>query len=91
MVSEFIALEHNVIGIIGVVMVLSAYFLLQLGRLRQEALSFSMVNLVGSACILVSLYYTPNIPSVVIEIAWLLISLIGVIKVGAKRLGIQLG
>ena len=70
----------NYIGLIGVIMVLTTYFLLQIGKLSVKNLSYSAANFVGSIFILFSLYYHWNFASVVIEFAWLLISAIGLYK-----------
>lgn len=78
--GHFLAANFNVIGIIGVVLVLLAYLLLQIDKLQQDSITYSALNLVGSVLILISLYYTWNLASGVIEIAWLLISLFGVSK-----------
>ncbi|WP_264769697.1 CBU_0592 family membrane protein [Coxiella burnetii] len=75
------ALEINTIGIIGVVLVLLAYFLLQINKINQNRVVYSLMNLLGSGLILISLYFTWNLPSGIIEFAWLLISLLGLIKV----------
>jgi hypothetical protein len=80
MLASFFAKEFNTIGIIGVVMVLVAYLLLQIDKLPQGSITFSLLNFVGSIFILVSLYFTWNLASGIIEIAWLIISLFGLIK-----------
>jgi len=80
MLGHFVQANFNVIGIIGVVFVLLAYLLLQLDRLKQDSITYSVMNLVGAIFILVSLCYTWNLASGVIEIAWLVISLFGVCK-----------
>lgn len=70
----------NEIGIVGVVLVLIGYGLLQIDKLKQDSFIFSFINFIGSIFILVSLYYHPNLASVVIEIAWLVISFFGLCK-----------
>jgi len=72
--------EHdlpNIIGLIGVGMVLIAYFLLQLHKINPKAVLFSVINLVGAILILISLMFHWNLASVVIEISWISISLFG--------------
>jgi hypothetical protein len=80
MISSFFAEEANIIGVIGVVLVLLAYILLQIGKMKAVWVSYSLLNFIGSAMILVSLYYYWNLASAVIEIAWFIISLYGLIK-----------
>ena len=65
---------------VGVVLVLFAYLLLQLGKMSPASIRYSFLNTLGSVLILVSLFYHLNIASAVIEVAWLIISLYGLIK-----------
>ncbi len=67
----------DIVGLVGVVAVLSAYALLQSGRLAVRAPSYSALNLLGAGLILVSLTVDFNLPSAIIEGAWALISLYG--------------
>lgn len=80
MLIKLLESQYNLIGIIGVITMLVAYLLLQVDKLRQDSMTYSVLNLVGAALILVSLYYAWNLAAGVIEIAWLVISLFGVIK-----------
>ncbi|HET7588063.1 MAG TPA: hypothetical protein VFL45_08295 [Gammaproteobacteria bacterium] len=70
----------NALGLIGVFLVLLMYFMLQIGKIRAETLTYSLVNACGSVLILVSLYFYFNLSSAVIETAWLAISLFGIYK-----------
>lgn len=77
---QFLSFEFNIIGMIGVIFVLLAYFLLQIYKLDQGSIMYSFMNLLGASLILFSLFFTWNLASGVIEIAWLLISLFGLSK-----------
>lgn len=68
----------DILGTVGVAVIIVAYFLLQTGRLRSEQLAYSVMNGVGAVLILISLYYAFNFPSFVVEFFWLLISLYGI-------------
>jgi len=70
----------NPIGVVGVVLVLFAYLFLQLDRMSQDSVAYSMLNVVGSVFILYSLVYYWNLASGIIEVAWLIISIYGLIK-----------
>jgi len=78
--SLFGASLPDLIGYLGVSLILIAYFLLQIGRLNTEKPLYSALNGLGAVAILVSLYYNPNWPSIIIEIAWLIISLFGLFQ-----------
>jgi len=70
----------DILGMIGVFLVLVTYAMLQLEKLSSKSLMYSSVNLIGSVLILISLVYHWNLASVVIEIFWLLISAYGIGK-----------
>ena len=78
---------HDVVGTIGVVLIVGTYFLVQIGRLRAEALSYSVANGLGAALILLSLMVEFNWSAFLVEFFWLLISLIGVWRYLASRAG----
>ena len=71
---------YDIIGTVGVAVIILTYILLQLGRIRSEQLVYSMLNAGGALLILVSLYFSFNFPSFIVEFFWLLISLFGIGK-----------
>ncbi|MBK6658409.1 MAG: hypothetical protein IPG43_09815 [Proteobacteria bacterium] len=79
---------YDVVGTAGVVLILIAYFLLQPERWSGQSLSYSLVNLVGSLMITVSLIYDFNLSSFIIEVAWIAISIYGIVRARrATRIG----
>ena len=70
----------DILGLIGVSLILGFYFLLQIGKCSSEKLIFSVANFIGSGLVMISLCFSWNLASVVIEIAWLLISSYGILK-----------
>ena len=81
---------YDILGTLGVAVIILTYVLLQLGRIRSEQIGYSLLNAAGASLILVSLYCSFNFPSFVVEFFWLLISLFGIGKYlrpqkGAKR------
>ncbi len=75
---------YDLVGTGGVVLILVAYFLLQTERWSGQSLSYSLVNLIGSLMITVSLIYDFNLSSFIIEVAWIAISIYGIVR--ARRL-----
>ena len=73
------------IGIIGVLLTLIAYGALSIGKMDSESLAYSLLNLIGSWLILVSLMYSWNLSSVIIEAAWIMISIIGIYRFYINR------
>jgi hypothetical protein len=65
------------VGLVGVTIIVVAYFANQQSWLSSEDWRFPAANLAGSLLILTSLYQAWNFPSVVIEIIWSAISLYG--------------
>ena len=59
---------YDILGTIGVGVIVITYFLLQLGRIKGDQLLYSLLNGIGAALILISLYYDFNLPSVVVEL-----------------------
>ena len=67
------------IGFAGVTCVVGTYLLSQIGRMKNTDLAYPAINGFGALLILYSLGKTPNAASIVIEVFWLAISIIGVI------------
>lgn len=77
---------HDLFGNIGVVMILGSYLWIQAGRTTVNDLSYSVVNGVGAALILVSLLKDFNLSAFVVEAAWVAVSVFGAIRIlRAKR------
>jgi hypothetical protein len=69
-------------GLVGVGVILAAYLANQQDWLDARHWPFPAANLAGSLLILMSLWNAWNLPSVVIEAAWSMISLWGLIRRG---------
>ncbi|MEP6849721.1 MAG: hypothetical protein ABI999_12765 [Acidobacteriota bacterium] len=70
----------DVIGTLGVGIIVLTYILLQSERVRSGQPIYSVLNAIGSGMIIVSLYYTFNLPSFIVEVFWLVISVFGIAK-----------
>ena len=71
---------HDLVGNAGVICILGAYLFLQLERLAADSLTYLIANGLGAALILVSLAFDFNLSAFLIESAWLLISLFGLVR-----------
>ena len=69
----------DLIGLTGVALLIVTYALLQLDRIDPKGFWYSFNNLMVAILVTVSLIYTPNLASIVIEVFWFLISLYGVV------------
>ncbi len=74
----------NYVGLVGVVLLLIAYFFLSTGRWISDSFNYQLYNLVGAVLILYSLCFHWNLSSFVIEIAWVAISLIGLVRISRR-------
>lgn len=72
-----INIAADVVGIIGVGMIVLAYFLLSSERLTSQDRRYHLLNFVGAVLILLSLLVHWNLPSFVIEVIWIGVSLYG--------------
>lgn len=70
----------DLIGIIGVFVIIVTYMFLHLGKMDAKDLSFSVLNTLGALLIIISLLYNWNLASFLMEAIWMLISLYGILK-----------
>ncbi len=70
---------HDLLGIIGVVLILATYMLLQVEKLSATSFLYSATNGLGASLILVSLTFKFNLSAFLIEAFWLLISTHGIV------------
>jgi hypothetical protein len=71
---------HDLAGTLGVILIVGAYLLLQLNRVASNALSYLIANALGAMLILLSLSVEFNLSAVLMEIFWLAISLLGLLR-----------
>ena len=64
----------DIIGLSGVALLLVTYALLQADRIDPKGFWYSFNNLIVAILVTVSLIYTPNLASIVIEIFWFIIN-----------------
>lgn len=71
---------HDLVGFCGVALLIGAYGALQFGKISADDPTYSLANAAAALLILFSLFFTFNAASFVIELFWLVISLIGLIR-----------
>ena len=74
-------------GLVGVMLILLAYALGQLGRLRIDAAPALLMNLGGAALVMLSLLFKFNLSAFLMEAAWALVAVFGLVKLALKRRG----
>ena len=68
------------IGNVGVVVLMIAYLMLQLNKLRSDGLAYSVLNAAGASLIIVSLLVNFNLSALLMEVFWVLISFVGIYR-----------
>ena len=71
---------YDVLGNIGVFLIILTYFLLQIRKLSSESLLYSVLNALGASLIVVSLLFDFNLSAFIVEAFWVIISVIGIGK-----------
>ena len=68
------------LGNVGVVVLIVTYLMLQLNKLRSDGLAYSLLNAIGASLIVISLLYDFNLSALLMEVFWVLISLVGIYR-----------
>ena len=71
---------HDLVGNVGVFIILACYLLAQIERMDIKSLVYSLLNGAGALLIIVSLLHDFNLSSFIIELAWLSISLFALVR-----------
>ena len=79
----------DAVGMFGTLLVVVAFFLLQLERTDPKGLSYNLLNLLGALFLLFSLCFNFNLASFVIELFWIAASLIGMWRYWRRRTAAQ--
>ncbi|SLN22822.1 cyclic nucleotide-binding domain-containing protein [Roseisalinus antarcticus] len=74
------ALLFNAIGLTGTVLYIGSYALLQFGLIRGSSLTYTLMNLAAACCVLISLSATFNLSSALIQSSWIVISVVGLLR-----------
>jgi len=71
---------HDVLGLVGVVMGVTAYARVQWQRDFAKTVAYSLLNLVGSSLLIVSILHKWNVAAFVSNFSWVIISLYGLYR-----------
>jgi len=70
----------QLIGFVGMLFIVYAYFLLQAQKEEHDSLKFQILNLIGAILLIVSLLVHFNLGSFMIEVFWIIITIYGILK-----------
>ena len=75
----------DIVGLVGALLVCAAYFLVSHRAVDPEGLRYHLLNLVGAALLLVSLWFRPNPGAILIEAIWATIALAALLRLLYRR------
>jgi hypothetical protein len=64
----------DIIGWVGSAFVVLAYALNMFKRMEADSLSYYLLNVVGSACLIINTLYHHAVPSAVVNMIWVLLA-----------------
>ncbi len=71
---------HDLVGNIGVAVIILSYLALQLERIDSRSVLYSTLNGFGAALVALSLMFEFNLSAFVVEVFWVLISVYGIVR-----------
>ena len=76
---------YDLLGVIGSLIIIAAYFATQRGWVEASDWRFPLANLIGALLILLSLMVAWNLAAFVMEVFWLAISIYGLVRSATAR------
>jgi hypothetical protein len=70
----------NVVGWLGMALLISAYALVTAGRIAGPSLAFQLMNLVGGGSLMVNSAYYGAWPSAALNLVWVVIGMVGLVR-----------
>jgi hypothetical protein len=77
---------YDIGGLIGVATILAGYAAATMGRLDPKGAPSLAINFAGASLILLSLTQRFNLSAAIVEAAWAFIALVGLIRIGLRRM-----
>ncbi|HET6938506.1 MAG TPA: hypothetical protein VFI19_07875 [Nocardioides sp.] len=74
----------NVVGWLGMALLISAYALVTAGKLHGPGLTFQLMNLFGGGFLMVNSAYYGAWPSAALNLVWVVIGLVGLTRARLK-------
>ena len=68
------------IGVLGFVFYMLSYFLLLIGKIGGTDNTYILMNFLAASCVLISLIHNFNLASALIQIFWIAISIVGLVR-----------
>lgn len=74
----------DVFGLLGFVAYLGGFAALQFGVLDGNGKTYAWVNVLAASMVLISLYDAFNLASLLIQVSWIIIGYIGIVRQGRQ-------
>ena len=81
----------DVAGLVGVALILAGYAAATMWRLHPKSAASLLINFLGASLILLSLTRAFNLSAAIVEAAWAVIALVGLVRLGVARLAKRSG
>jgi hypothetical protein len=75
----------DIAGLVGAALILAGYAAATLGALHPKSAPSLAINFLGASLILLSLTSKFNLSAAIVEAAWALIALVGLVRLGIGR------
>jgi len=77
----------NAAGLLGVAIILLAYFLFQTEKVAKDDIKYLLLNLIGSFLMMISLLGFFNLASFILQLSWIAITIHSIYKKVRKNAG----
>ncbi len=84
MTSYLTPFAADLIGFAGSFCIIAAYAYSNISK-AMDMIAFNLINLIGAALLTVSLTVNFNLPTMVLEVVWMTIALLGLLRAVAAR------
>lgn len=74
----------DVFGLLGFATYLGGFGALQFGLLDGNGKSFAWINVIAASFVLISLYDAFNLASALIQVSWIIIGYVGIVRRGGR-------
>ena len=71
----------DILGYIGMVMLLIAFGLISMDKVTSKNVSYQWMNLIGGVFLMINTYYYGAFPSAVLNLVWLIIAFVYLYKI----------
>lgn len=71
----------DILGYIGMVVLLASFGLISMNKITANHASYQWMNLIGSIFLMINTYYYGALPSALLNLVWLFIALVYLIKI----------